>query len=92
MWTHPVAKLLKNLALMICPFFFWANSQGAEIIAGECGDSSPSIGELWTDIDKLDEIPREDTTVMHVCDASVHRRRSTASVENASRHEVKRTH
>jgi hypothetical protein len=53
-----VVKLLKNLALMICPFFSsGANSQGAKIIVRTCGDSSSSIGELWPDRDKLDEIP-----------------------------------
>jgi hypothetical protein len=62
-----------------------ANSHGAKIIAATCGDSSSSIGELWPDIDKLDEIPCKDTPVMPICDASVHGRRSTASVENASR-------
>jgi hypothetical protein len=45
MWTCPVAKLLKNLALIICPFFSsGANSEGVEVIAATCEDSRPSIG------------------------------------------------
>jgi hypothetical protein len=50
------------------------------------GDSSPSIRELWPDIDKLDEISREGTSIMPAHDISVRGGRSTASVEKASRH------
>jgi hypothetical protein len=28
-----------------------------------CEDSSPSVGELWPDVDKLDDPSREDTSV-----------------------------
>jgi hypothetical protein len=45
MWTRPVTKLLKNLALIISPFFSsGANSEGVEVIAATCEDSRPSIG------------------------------------------------
>jgi hypothetical protein len=34
MWIRPASKLLKNLALIICPFFsFGGNLEGAEVIA-----------------------------------------------------------
>jgi hypothetical protein len=36
-------------------------------------------------MDKLDEIPREGTSIMHVRDVSVHAGRSTTLVENAGR-------
>jgi hypothetical protein len=62
-----------------------ADSQGAEIVAIASGGSSSSIRELWPDIDKLDEIQREDTSVVHTHDVSVHGRRSTVSAEKASR-------
>jgi hypothetical protein len=58
------------------------------------GDSSPSIGELWPNIDKLDEIRREDTSVVHTRDVSVRGRRTTVladkphvKVGRRSRHE-----
>jgi hypothetical protein len=75
----------KSSSYDIYIFSSGANSQGAKIIAATVGGSSPSIGELWPDIDKLDEIPREDTSVMHARNISVHGRRSTASAENAGR-------
>jgi hypothetical protein len=62
-----------------------ADSQGAEIVAIACEGSSPSIGELWPDIDKLDEIRHEDTSVVHTRDASVRGTRSTASAKKAGR-------
>jgi hypothetical protein len=91
MWTPPVAKLLKNLVLIICPFFLLGLiPKGANIIVAMCRDSSLSIGELWSDIDKLDEIPREGTSVMHVCDASVCRRRPVENATRCSRREGKK--
>jgi hypothetical protein len=62
-----------------------ANSVGAEVIAATCEDSSPSIGELWLDIDKLDEMPRGDTSVVHARVASIGGKRSTSSIENVSK-------
>jgi hypothetical protein len=66
-------------------FSFGANSRGAEFVATASGGSSPSIGELWPDIDKLDEIQSEDTSVVHARDISVRDRRSTASIEKVGR-------
>jgi hypothetical protein len=91
MWTPPVVKLLKNLVLIICPFFLLGLiPKGAKIIVAMCGDSSLSIRELWSDIDKLDEIPREGTSVMHVRDASVCGRRPVENATRCSRREGKK--
>jgi hypothetical protein len=85
-WTRLVAKLLKNLVLLIYPFFSsGADSHGAEIVVVVSGGSSPSIGELGPDIDKLDEIWREGTSIVHTCDVSIHGRTSTASAKKAGR-------
>jgi hypothetical protein len=62
-----------------------ANPEGAEIVAVMSGGSSPSIGELWPDIDKLDEIRHKDTSVVHTRDVLVHGRKSIASTEKAGR-------
>jgi hypothetical protein len=59
-------------------FSSWANSKGAKVIEAICEDSSPSIMELWPDIDKLDDPPREGTFVVHACNALA------TSIENAS--------
>jgi hypothetical protein len=77
-----IAKKSSSYNLFI--FSYGANSQGLEIIMATSGDSSLSNGELWPDIDKLDEVPCEDTSVMPVCDALGLRKWSTASVENAT--------
>jgi hypothetical protein len=45
--------------------------------------SSPSIGELWPDIDKLDEIQREDAFVVRTHVVLVHGRNVIASAEKA---------
>jgi hypothetical protein len=48
-------------------------------------DSRPSIGELWLDINKLDDPPCEDTSVVHARNALIHRKRSAASIGNISK-------
>jgi hypothetical protein len=79
-------EVAENQVLMICPFFSsGANSQGVEIVAVASRGSSLSIGELWPDIDKLDELRHEDTSVVHTHDVSVCGRRSTTSAEKAGR-------
>jgi hypothetical protein len=45
---------------------------------------------LWPDIDKLDKIPHEGTSVIHARDASVHGRRSVENVSRRSRCEGKK--
>jgi hypothetical protein len=62
-----------------------ANSPIAEIVGAASGGSSPSIGELWPDIDNLDEIQHRDTTIMHAHDISVRGRRSTTSAQKAGK-------
>jgi hypothetical protein len=47
--------------------------------------SSPSIRELWPDIDKLDKIQCEDTSVLHTCDVTISGRNVMASAEKADR-------
>jgi hypothetical protein len=62
-----------------------AGPEGVEIVTVTSEGSSPSIGELWLDIDKLDEIRHEDTSIVHTHDVSVHGRKSIASAEKAGR-------
>jgi hypothetical protein len=50
-----------------------------------CDDSSPSVVELWPDIDKLDNPSCRDTSIVHTCDATIHGKRSDAPVEDADR-------
>jgi hypothetical protein len=86
MWSRPAAKLLKNLALIICPFFSsGANFEGAEVVAANREDSSRSIRELWPDIDKLDDLSREDISVVRARDASIRGKGSAASIGNTRR-------
>jgi hypothetical protein len=51
-----VAKMSSSYDLPI--FSSGADPEGLEIVAAASRGSSPSIGELWPDIDKLDEIRR----------------------------------
>jgi hypothetical protein len=77
-----VAKLLKkSSSYNMSIFSSGATSQGAEIITATSEDSSLSIGELWPDIDKLDEISHEDTSIVHTRDVLVRGRRSTVSAD-----------
>jgi hypothetical protein len=46
----------KSSSYNLSIFSSGANSEGAEIVAATREDSSPSIGELWPDIDVLDVI------------------------------------
>jgi hypothetical protein len=62
-----------------------ANSEAAEVVAATREDSSPSIGELWPDIDKLDDSSCEDTSVVRARDASIHGKRLAASNGNTSK-------
>jgi hypothetical protein len=73
----------KSSSYDLSSFSSGGNSQGAKIIAAAPGDSSMSIGELCPDIDKLDEIPREATSIMCIPDILI-RGRLSVSAENAS--------
>jgi hypothetical protein len=75
-----VAKKSSSYDLSI--FSSRADSQGAEVIVVASEDSSPSIVELWPNIDELDEIRCEDTSAVHTYDVSVRGRRSTVSARN----------
>jgi hypothetical protein len=79
-----VAEKFSSYDLSI--FSFGANPNCAEVPKVVSEGSSPSIGELWPDIDKLDEIRREDTSVAHTCDVPVHGWNVIASAEKADRH------
>jgi hypothetical protein len=48
-----------------------AGSSHAEGVGATPAGSSPSIGDLWPDIDKLDEINREDTSAVHICEVAL---------------------
>jgi hypothetical protein len=78
----------------MCPFFSSrADSRGAEVVMATCDDSSPSVVELWPDIDKLDNPSCRDTSIVRTCDTTIHGKRSDTPVEDADRcsgHEDKR--
>jgi hypothetical protein len=88
MWTCLVVKLLKFLALAIYLFF----SSGADPQRDEGvgvtheGFSSMSIGELWPDIDKLDEIDGGDTSAVNIAEVALHEKKSLASIKKANKH------
>jgi hypothetical protein len=79
-----VAEMFSSYDLSI--FSSGAGPGCAEIVEVASGGSSLSIGELWPDIDKLDKIRREDTSVVHTHDAALRGRKSIASAEKADRH------
>jgi hypothetical protein len=74
----------KSRSYNLSIFSFGGNSEGAEVIAPH-ENSSPSIGELWPDIDKLDDPPHEDTTIVHAHNTSIHGKRSAAPIENTNK-------
>jgi hypothetical protein len=84
MASGEVAEKSSSYDLFI--FSSGADPDGPEIVAIAFRGSSPSIGELWADIDNLDEIWREDTSVVYTCDVLVHSRKSIASAEKAGKH------
>jgi hypothetical protein len=75
----------KSSSYNLSIFSSGANSEGAEVVAATRDDSSPSIGELWPDIDELDDPPCKDTSVVHAHNASIRRKRSSASIGNTSK-------
>jgi hypothetical protein len=66
-------------------FSFGAYSEGAEVVTVTREDSSPSVKELWLDIDKLDDPPCEDTSVVRAHNASICGKRSAAPFEDANK-------
>jgi hypothetical protein len=48
-------------------------------------DSSLSIGELWPDIDKLDDMSCENTSVVHAHSVLICGKGSATSIENTSK-------
>jgi hypothetical protein len=50
-------------------FSYRADSEGAEVVMATHEDSSPSVRELWPDIDKLDTPSCEGTSVVHARNA-----------------------
>jgi hypothetical protein len=75
----------KSSSYNLSIFSSGTNSEGVEVVAATREDSSPSIGELWPDIDELDDPPCKDTSVVHARNASIHRKRSSASIGNTSK-------
>jgi hypothetical protein len=63
-----------------------ADHEYAKIVDVVSEGSSSSIEELWPDIDKLDEIWREDTSIVYTRDVSLRSRKSIASPEKVDRH------
>jgi hypothetical protein len=62
-----------------------ANFEAAEVVAATCKDSSPSIGELWPDIDKLDDPPCKDSSIVHARNALIREKRLAVSIGNTSK-------
>jgi hypothetical protein len=58
----------KSSSYDLCIFSSGADSQGDEIVVVASRYYSPSIGELWPDIDNLEKIRCEDTSVVHIHD------------------------
>jgi hypothetical protein len=63
-----------------------ADSWRAEGVGVTLEESSPSIRELWPDIDKLDEIPREGASAVHSSDVVLHDRRLLALAKKIERY------
>jgi hypothetical protein len=59
-----VAEMSSSYDLSI--FSSRADPKCVKIVEVVSGGSSLSIGELWPDIDKLDEIRHEDTSIVHI--------------------------
>jgi hypothetical protein len=57
-----------------------------EVVTAMCDDSSPSVVELWPDIDKLDKSTCGDTSVVRTRDSTIHGKGSDMHVEDADRH------
>jgi hypothetical protein len=62
------------------------DSEGAEVVTATREDSSPSVGELWPNIDKLDNSSHEDTSIVHACIALIRGKRSVVPIENTNKH------
>jgi hypothetical protein len=76
----------KSISYSLFIFSSRGNSEGAEVIVAIRENSSPSIGELWPDIDKLDDSSREDTSIVGALNASIHGKRLTSPIENTNKH------
>jgi hypothetical protein len=75
----PSGKVVeKSSSYNLSIFSSGADSRGAEVVTAMCDDSSPSVVELWPNIDKLDNPSCRDTSVVRTCDAMIHGKRSDA--------------
>jgi hypothetical protein len=75
----------KSSSYNLSIFSSGADSRGAEVVTAMCDDSSPSVVELWPDIDKLDKPSCGDTSVVRTRDSMIRGKRSDAPVEDADR-------
>jgi hypothetical protein len=83
----------KSSSYNLSIFSSGADFEGAEVVTATREDSRPSIKELWPNIDKLDNLSREDTSVVHARNYAIRGKRSDASIEDTdkrSRREGKR--
>jgi hypothetical protein len=87
MWTHQVVKLLRFLVLLILSTFSsGANPQNAEgVEATPVGSSGVSIGELWLNIDKLDEVSCGGASIVAIPEVAPHEGKSRAFVEKSDK-------
>jgi hypothetical protein len=80
----------KSSSYNLSIFSFGADSKGAKVVTAMRKDSSPSVGALWPDIDKLDNPSNIDTSIVRACNASIHGKSLAVPIENTnkrSRHE-----
>jgi hypothetical protein len=75
----------KSSSYNLSIFSSGADTEGGEVVMAMREDSSPSVGELWPDIDKLDNPSRKDTSVVCARNATIHGERSAASIKNANK-------
>jgi hypothetical protein len=75
----------KSSSYNLLIFSFGADSMGAEVVMAMCDDSSPSVVELWPDIDKLDNPSCGDTFIVRMRDTTIRGRRSNVLVEDTDR-------
>jgi hypothetical protein len=75
----------KSSSYNLSIFSSGADSEVVVIVMATREDSSPSIGELWPDVDKLDNSSREDTSIVRARNALIHGKRSAAAIENTGK-------
>jgi hypothetical protein len=79
----PSGKVEVSSSYVLSIFSSGADPQRAKSVTLE--GSCPSVGELWPDIDKLDEIDGEGTSAVNIPEVMLRDKRSLASVERTDK-------